>query len=644
MRKIWLAEARKWLAILIAVGLLMGVVPINPPPAQALPAGWTYSKVLSFNGASLSAPTVNATVRVVLSAANFDFAQVVSANGTDIIFVDTNGATLLDFEKVSYNATAQQAVFWVMVPTLNNTEYTDYIYMLWGKAGQAETQNPAAVWAAAGAYLVYHLDDVSNNSTVAIIDATGNGNTGTPSNTQWYSTGTAFNGSNAVITRNPTSNNLSSVSIVAWLSSNATSWNQMAAVTKKELGGADNQWALGLTNAERGRLTVWTDGATASAETAAGVVINSGSWGQLSGTFDGANAYSYVGTTASAAAALAGDIHNMNPQIRIGYDAADVAWYTGNIAEVEIYTVPLPADRIAVQNMNRLDTLIYYGGATPGPDMVTYTGTVIGMNAAGSVNATLIGGIIGLGGVSTANVSFEYGSTAPAYGTSTAAQVRTTTGNYTANITSLTPGATYHFRANGINVLGTDNGSDASFVVTMPTVTTSAISNLNIVGSTSATLNGNLSTMGSANSTYVFFQYGPTTSYGTNTTATQVVGTGTFTAAITGFFWDGTLHVRSVARNGTVASYGADQTIAVGSRLSSYTGTQAMLNVTPMLLFVALLFASGILGLFGLRKVRAGEASDGMIMMALAFVFFAVAVMMGQIAIDAITNLVTGNY
>jgi hypothetical protein len=81
----------------------------------------------------------------------------------------------------------------------------------------------------------------------------------------------------------------------------------------------------------------------------------------------------------------------------------------------------------------------------------------------GSQTATLNGNLTSLGTASLVTVSFEYGTTT-AYGNTTPAQPRTTIGAFSANITGLTPGTTYHFRPKadgGAN--GVAYGSDRTF-------------------------------------------------------------------------------------------------------------------------------------------------------------------------------------
>jgi hypothetical protein len=82
-----------------------------------------------------------------------------------------------------------------------------------------------------------------------------------------------------------------------------------------------------------------------------------------------------------------------------------------------------------------------------------------------SPNVTLNGNLVSLGTADTVEVSFEYGPTV-AYGSTTAPQPVTATGNFSAGINGLTAGNTYHFRADADGgVSGTANGADMTFFV-----------------------------------------------------------------------------------------------------------------------------------------------------------------------------------
>ena len=96
------------------------------------------------------------------------------------------------------------------------------------------------------------------------------------------------------------------------------------------------------------------------------------------------------------------------------------------------------------------------------------TATTGAASSIGATTATL-NGTVNPGGQSTTaqfqyGLTTAYGLTAPVSGTLTG----TTAQAVSANLTGLTPGTTYHFRATATNASGSTNGLDAQFTTTAP--------------------------------------------------------------------------------------------------------------------------------------------------------------------------------
>ena len=207
------------------------------------------------------------------------------------------------------------------------------------------------------------------------------------------------------------------------------------------------------------------------------------------------------------------------------------------------------------------------------PSIAVTTSAATGVT---STTATLNGSLTSLGADLSVNVYFRYGLTT-SYGTTTATQSMSSTGAFSAAISGLTPGTTYHFQAVAQGST-TAYGSDMTFTASAGTLAVSTSSATNVTA-TSATLNGNLTSLGGAGSVNVYFQYGLTTSYG-STTATQTKSsTGTFDAAISGLTPSTTYHFRAVAVGST--AYGSDVTFTTvsGGGGSSSPGHQFYGNV-----------------------------------------------------------------
>lgn len=112
---------------------------------------------------------------------------------------------------------------------------------------------------------------------------------------------------------------------------------------------------------------------------------------------------------------------------------------------------------------------------------------------------------------------------------------------------------------------GGSGGGGGSPVV--PTITTSAATSITSSG---GLLNGSITNEGNASSTVVGFDYGTTTSYGSQVTSTYSGGTSSFLNTVADLTANTTYHFRAKAQNSAGWGYGSDQTLSTGS-LDSYT-------------------------------------------------------------------------
>jgi hypothetical protein len=196
-------------------------------------------------------------------------------------------------------------------------------------------------------------------------------------------------------------------------------------------------------------------------------------------------------------------------------------------------------------------------------ELYTHNLSVVTKSATGITNnkATLNGNLDRLGNAANAAVSFQYGLTT-SYGSTKAGvpSPLTAPGAFSANLTGLQSGKTYHFRAKAVSSLGTSYGADQTFTTTSTSLVT-VTDPATFVTSNSATLNGKVTSMGNNNSVTVSFQYGLTTSYGSTVAGvpSSLTAPGAFTANITGLTPNTTYHFRTKAV-GSSTKYGNDQT------------------------------------------------------------------------------------
>lgn len=133
------------------------------------------------------------------------------------------------------------------------------------------------------------------------------------------------------------------------------------------------------------------------------------------------------------------------------------------------------------------------------------------------------------------------------------------TGSFTANLTGLSKGTTYHVRAYATNQAGTSYGADETFTTKDdPTVTSGSVSNNNMF---SASYSGNVTDDGDGTVSTRGICWATTENPTTgNSKAASGSGTGAFTANLTNLKPGVTYHVRAYATNEVSTSYGADET------------------------------------------------------------------------------------
>ena len=174
-------------------------------------------------------------------------------------------------------------------------------------------------------------------------------------------------------------------------------------------------------------------------------------------------------------------------------------------------------------------------------------------------SAILNGNLDNLGTATTVNVSFKWGTThGGPYPNSTTPQAMTATGAFHADINDLSLHTAYYFRAKADGgIYGTSYGAEMSFFTkASPSVTTGSAT---LVQETTATLNGDLTSLGSYSSVYVFFQYGLTANYGTDTAEQAKTATGAFNENIANLSKGTLYHFRAACRYGSYI-YGGDKT------------------------------------------------------------------------------------
>jgi hypothetical protein len=220
----------------------------------------------------------------------------------------------------------------------------------------------------------------------------------------------------------------------------------------------------------------------------------------------------------------------------------------------------------------------------PPPEPVKVT--TLPASGLGQTSASLMGNLVSAGsGNSIVACYFEWGDTG-VYGKTTPQQGRTGPGGFSAPLGGLVPGTLYHFRA--VAAPGTPGaalvlGEDQTFRTASPAALQVSTYAASAISASGAVLNGGLSSLGGLAKADVYFQWGSTTAYGTNTPSQSRTGTGAFSAPVGGL-GPGTYHFRAVAAAGGTASpvYGQDMsfTISPAPTLQVYTAGAGNVSAT----------------------------------------------------------------
>ena len=218
--------------------------------------------------------------------------------------------------------------------------------------------------------------------------------------------------------------------------------------------------------------------------------------------------------------------------------------------------------------------------ATSAPSVTT--------NAPSGVTTTAAlfnGNLAGLGTAPTVRASFEWGTASGVYSNSTSPRTMASTGPFSQAVSGLSPATTYFFRARADGgVAGIDFGDEMTFSTstppTPPSVMTSPASGIT---QTSASLNGNITSLGTAPSASVSFEYGKTTAYGNTIPGSpqQLSATGAFIANLAGLETSTLYHFRAKALGATGTAYGGDMTFTTAAIAPPVAATSAASNILP---------------------------------------------------------------
>ncbi|MBW8886871.1 MAG: DUF2341 domain-containing protein [Fibrobacteres bacterium] len=185
---------RAGLRLCAALLLLAATAHAGPYDTWATYKTITINTTNSGGGANVTSTQTTYPILIRLLTANAsDVLSDALANGADVRFSSSDGATALPYQIESWGAT--EADIWVLVPSIAGNASTD-IRIYWGKSGQTDASSASSVFTTGNNFQgVWHLGETSGSIT----DATSNGLSGTrngnaASTTGAIGTGQTFDG------------------------------------------------------------------------------------------------------------------------------------------------------------------------------------------------------------------------------------------------------------------------------------------------------------------------------------------------------------------------------------------------------------------------------------------------------------------
>ena len=218
----------------------------------------------------------------------------------DVVFTDSTGRNMLNFEFENASCSSGNLVAWVQIPILYTNQDT-IIYMYYGNPSATSQANAPNVWDS-DYKGVWHLGPTTpNGSTLSVNDSTSNGNNGTGNNvteTSGEIDGAAsFNGITSSIKQSNVAsevNGLYATSGVGWTTeawfNNSSPANYEAIIGRGGGTGTASTYALYLNSS--GNLNTDLSGSTTGVDP--GVNLSTGTWHFIVITWNGTNAYAYL--------------------------------------------------------------------------------------------------------------------------------------------------------------------------------------------------------------------------------------------------------------------------------------------------------------------------------------------------------------
>lgn len=130
--------------------------------------GFSYRRTLTFDNSAQAENLTDFPVMVKANNSELNWSSIVQADLDDVIFVDSNNTTRLNWEWETKNSSGE-SIAWVQVPQIDASSSTDYIYMYYGSATAEDQSVVNSTWESSY-HAAWHLNEASGT----LYDSTSN--------------------------------------------------------------------------------------------------------------------------------------------------------------------------------------------------------------------------------------------------------------------------------------------------------------------------------------------------------------------------------------------------------------------------------------------------------------------------------------
>lgn len=371
------------------------------PPGSWYNTSWANRKMITVGHGSVFGPANLTNFPLLVSVTDPSLRTVAGggvgkADGSDILFTASDGATKLNHEIELYNGSSGQLIAWVQVPSLSPTRDT-VLYMYYGNPLTADQENKPGVWDSTFAG-VWHL---GNGTALSVADSTANSlttmNSGAIPAAGEIDGASSFSGS---------SPSYLSVASSTALDSTTGTWSGWFKTSQSGSAVYPLLWARANTSGSRFGITIFLEAGTGRARvqiysssalavdmTGGAAPLNDGNWHYLTFTFNSSGLATLYVDGSAVASGTPNQSWSFNGQVLRFGASLDTFWaqLNGTEDEFRVSNAVRSSGWVATEYRNQSSpaTFLSLGSAEGAPISVTPTATAVNAGLTQQFTATV---------------------------------------------------------------------------------------------------------------------------------------------------------------------------------------------------------------------------------------------------------------